>query len=322
MDTIYLHHPIEAKTLKHRPTVMALGYFDGVHTGHQKVMITAKKIATKLGTTVSVMTFHPHPKEILRKPKREMRYITPLPDKMKKIEKLGIDTLYVVHFSPSFAELTPQQFVDDYLIGLSAVHVVAGFDFTYGALGKGTMETLPFHARERLDSTIVEKFEENDEKVSSTKIRELLAEGKVDKVSSYLGGVYSLKGTVVDGEKRGRTIGFPTANIQPSDRYLIPKAGVYAVKVRVNEATYQGVCNVGFKPTFHQKKEIEPTIEVHLFSFDQTIYGAEVEVEWYKHLRDEQRFAGVEQLIEQISHDKHQALAFFSSTCIPREKKV
>ncbi len=113
------------------------------------------------------MTFHPHPKEILRKPKQEMRYITPLPDKIKKIEALGIDTLYIVQFSPLFAELTPQQFVDDYLMGLSAVHVVAGFDFTYGHLGKGTMETLPFHARNKFDSTIVPKFEKNDEKVSS-----------------------------------------------------------------------------------------------------------------------------------------------------------
>ncbi|TWI55205.1 bifunctional riboflavin kinase/FAD synthetase [Halalkalibacter nanhaiisediminis] len=313
MKTIYLHHPIEAKTLKDRPTVMALGYFDGVHKGHQKVILTAKKIAEQLDTTASVMTFHPHPKEILRKPKQEMKYLTPLPDKIKKIEKLGINTLYIVQFSTSFAALTPQQFVDDYLIGLNVIHVVAGFDFTYGSLGKGTMETLPFHARNRLDSTIVPKLEKNDEKVSSTKIRELLMQGNVEEVSNYLGDVYSVKGTVVDGEKRGRTIGFPTANILPSDRYLIPKTGVYAVKMRIHNTLYQGVCNVGYKPTFHNNGELEPTIEVHLFSFDQTIYGEVVEVEWYRHLRDEQKFAGVEQLIEQITADKQQAIDFFAS---------
>ncbi|NEU29328.1 bifunctional riboflavin kinase/FAD synthetase [bacterium LRH843] len=310
MVTIYLNHPIEAKTLKPKSTVIALGYFDGVHAGHQKVMRTAKRIAEKLGTTVSVMTFHPHPKEVLRKLDKEMKYITPLSDKIEKIECIGVDTLYVVNFTPSFAKLTPQQFVDEYLIGLNAVHVVAGFDFTYGALGKGTMETLPFHARAKFESTIVEKVEEDDEKVSSTKIRELLLTGKVDKIPPYLGELYSIQGTVIDGDKRGRTIGFPTANIQPNDRYIIPKIGVYAVRMRVNGVYYEGVCNVGYKPTFRQEKET-PTIEVHLFSFNEMIYGESVKVEWHSFLRDEKKFESVDKLVEQLTIDKQQAIAFF-----------
>ncbi|MCL7746511.1 bifunctional riboflavin kinase/FAD synthetase [Halalkalibacter alkaliphilus] len=305
MDTIYLEHPIDRNTLKPEKTVMALGYFDGVHTGHKAVMKKAKEIAKKLDTTASVMTFHPHPKEVLRK--TEMNYITPLPDKIDKIERMGIDTLYVVKFTPLFASLTPQEFVDDYLIGLHVVHAVAGFDFTYGALGKGTMETLPFHARNRLEATVVEKYESNNEKVSSTKIRELLKQGDVNSVTALLGEEYVIKGTVVDGEKRGRTIGFPTANIEPKERYIIPRTGVYAVRLTINKVQYDGVCNIGYKPTFHQEKDVVPTIEVHLFSFHEDIYGLEVEIHWYSRIRSEKKFKGIDQLIEQISLDKEAA---------------
>lgn len=311
MDIIYLNHPISLQADDHKPTVIALGYFDGVHEGHKKVIRTAIELAEEKGATASVLTFHPHPREVLQKPKVEMRYITPLVDKIKKIEQLGVDTLYVVHFSNVFAKLTPQQFVDNYLIGLHAIHVVAGFDFTYGSLGKGTMETLPFHARQRFEQTVVKKLEKSSEKISSTKIRALLMEGKVEEIPHYLGDYYTVKGIVVDGEKRGRTIGFPTANVELSERYFIPKTGVYAVQFRVNDKWYDGVCNVGFKPTFEKKAEV-PTIEVHLFSFEQSIYGCKVEIKWFKHLRDEQKFNGVEELVKQIKLDKERAVLFFN----------
>ncbi|KHF39734.1 bifunctional riboflavin kinase/FAD synthetase [Halalkalibacter okhensis] len=311
MDTIYLEHPIDRNTLKPEKTVMALGYFDGVHTGHQAVMKKAKEVAIRLNTTTSVMTFHPHPKEVLRK--TEMNYITPLPDKINKIEKLGIDTLYVVRFTPLFASLTPQEFVDEYLIGLHVVHAVAGFDFTYGSLGKGSMETLPFHARNRLEATIVEKYENNNEKVSSTKIRKLLEQGDVSSVAILLGEDYVIKGTVVDGEKRGRTIGFPTANVEPRERYIIPRTGVYAVRLTISGVEYDGVCNVGYKPTFHAEQVATPTIEVHLFSFDKDIYGAEVEIQWISRIRSEQKFDGIDQLIKQITLDKETAHSILNS---------
>lgn len=130
---------------------------------------------------------------------------------------------------------------------------------------------------------------------------------------SLLGSEYTLMGTVVDGEKRGRTIGFPTANIKPNDRYIIPKTGVYAVKLTVNETQYDGVCNVGYKPTFHQENEADPTIEVHLFAFDQDIYGKEVELQWISRIRSEKKFNGVEQLIEQIQRDKETAISLLQT---------
>lgn len=312
MDTVYLHHPINASSLKLQKSVMALGYFDGMHKGHQKVIRTAKEVADKLGISSAVMTFNPHPKEVLTKQAKPFKYITPLSDKIEKINSLGIDTVYVVEFTPAFAKLDPQTFVDDYLIDLGAVHVVAGFDFTYGAYGKGTMATLPYHACERLNVTIVDKCEQNHEKVSSTKVRQLLADGLVEKIPFYLGEPYQLQGTVIDGDKRGRTIGFPTANIKPSDRYLIPKTGVYAVKLYLSGVRYLGVCNVGFKPTFHEERPDEPSIEVHLFDFQNEIYGEKVIVEWCLRIRDEQKFSGIDELVAQIHADKQAAITFFA----------
>lgn len=309
METIYLNHPIKGETIKKRPAVIALGYFDGVHVGHQNVIKKTISIAKKEGVRAAVMTFHPHPKEVLQQSNEKMRYITPLEDKIEKIKQLGVHLLYVVSFTKAFSKLTPAQFVDQYLVELGAIHVVAGFDFTYGALGKGTMDTLPVHARNRFMTTTIAKVEENDEKLSTTKIRQLLAAGDVWNIKTYLGDHYSVKGTVVHGEKRGRTIGFPTANVELKDRYLIPKNGVYAVKVQVKEKWYNGVCNVGYKPTFHSEENV--TIEAHLFSFNENIYSEKVEVKWYTYIRDEKKFSSVDELVSQITKDKEQALQFF-----------
>jgi riboflavin kinase/FMN adenylyltransferase len=312
MEVIYLQHPIEPETLKTRPSVMALGYFDGVHNGHRQVIQTAVQTAQKRELDVAVMTFDPHPKEVLRV-EEPMSYITPLPDKIERIRQLDVNTLYVIRFTLDFAKLTPQQYVDDYLIGLNVQHVVAGFDFTYGSLGKGTMETLPFHSRQQFSQTTVGKCKVGETKVSSSKIRQLLAEGDVENVRQFLGVFYQLTGVVVDGEKRGRTIGFPTANIQPSDRYIIPKTGVYAVEVELEGSVYEGVCNIGYKPTFHNKKPDTPSIEIHIFLFDSDIYGKKVRVVWLKRLREERKFSGVEELISQITKDKQKAIELFES---------
>ncbi|WP_100373161.1 bifunctional riboflavin kinase/FAD synthetase [Bacillus sp. FJAT-45037] len=312
MDTIYLHHPIEANTLKIRPTVLALGYFDGVHLGHQEVINQAIKKAAELGVQVAVMTFDPHPKEVLRKNAEPMRYITPLPQKEKKIAELNVDVLYVVNFTKEFATLTPQQYVDQYIIALGAVHVVAGFDFTYGALGKGTMETLMFHSRGEFEQTTVQKVEQGDVKISSTKIRELLETGEVSTIPAYLGEHYAIFGKVVDGDKRGRTIGFPTANVEPTDRAKLLKTGVYAVRFETDNASYKGVCNVGYKPTFNELRPDIPTIEVHIFDFDGDLYGQEVTVYFEQTIRPEQKFSSKDELIKQIHADKQVAFAYFA----------
>ncbi|MBB5323627.1 riboflavin kinase/FMN adenylyltransferase [Anoxybacillus tepidamans] len=326
MKTRFITHPHYMKKEDFPPTVMALGYFDGVHVGHQRVICSAVQIATEKGYKSAVMTFHPHPSVVLGKKEQHVQLITPLKEKERLIAQLGVDYLYIVEFTAEFAELLPQQFVDQYIIGFHVKHVVAGFDFTYGRLGKGTMETLPFHSREQFTHTTVPKLTRNGEKISSTYIRQLLKNGEVCQLPELLGRFYTVEGTVISGEKRGRTIGFPTANIELADDYLLPALGVYAVKVKIGGETFEGVCNVGYKPTFHDKREGQPDIEVHIFNFSKDVYGEAVTIEWHKRLRSEQKFSSIEQLVAQIERDKEQAKAYFrnlsENTCVLPQKDV
>lgn len=306
MKTIFISHPHEIKQENSSPKVMALGFFDGVHIGHQKVIGTAKQIADEKRVKSAVMTFYPHPSIVLKKENAVHYAITPLNDKISEIERLGIDELYVVEFKEEFAQLLPQEFVDEYIIKLNVKHVVAGFDFTYGRMGKGTMETLPFHSRNQFTQTIVPKVERDDEKVSSSFIRKLLQDGDVKRITSLLNRPYNIKGKVIHGEKRGSSIGFPTANIAATEDYYIPKIGVYAVRMKVKDVWYNGVCNVGKKPTFHQDLK-EVSIEVHLFNFKEMIYGDLIELSFLYRIRDEHKFSGIDELVERINMDVKEA---------------
>lgn len=293
--------------------MMALGYFDGVHLGHQKVIGTAKQIAEEKGLTLAVMTFHPHPSHVLGRDREPKDLITPLEDKISQIEQLGTEILYVVKFNEVFASLTPKQFVDQYILGLNVQHAVAGFDFTYGKYGKGTMETMPVDLDGKADCTMVEKLTEQDKKISSSYIRTALQNGDVELANVLLGQPYFIKGIVIHGDKRGRTIGFPTANIGLNNSYIVPPTGVYAVKAEINGEIYNGVCNIGYKPTFYEKRPEQPSIEVNLFDFDQEVYGAAIKIEWYKRIRSERKFNGIQELTEQIEKDKQQVIRYFSN---------
>lgn len=308
MKLIHLTHPHQLK--EEEPSVMALGYFDGIHLGHQEVILTAKRIAEERGFKSAVMTFYPHPSVVLRRAEAHVESITPLKMKEDIIANLGIDILYIVKFDEAFAKLLPQQFVDDYIIRLQVKHVVAGFDFTYGRLGKGTMETLPFHARGEFTQTVIEKVEFQEEKISSTLLRSLIREGKMEEIPSILGRHYRVEGTVVHGDKRGRQIGFPTANIALNDDYILPPVGVYAVRLKVKERWYPAVCNIGYKPTFEQDEKVL-SIEVHVFEFQEEIYDECVEVEWHIRIRAEQKFNGIAELVAQIQRDKEKAQQYF-----------
>ncbi|WP_459499855.1 bifunctional riboflavin kinase/FAD synthetase [Bacillus sp. C1] len=312
MKLIHLTHPHEQNKVELPPTVMALGFFDGIHLGHQRVIRTAKKIADERGYKSAVITFHPHPSVVLGKKEAHVEYITPLSIKEKVIADLGIDMLYVVKFDELFAGLLPQQFVDEYIIGLNVKHVVAGFDYSYGRLGKGTMETLPFHARGEFTQTVIEKVEFQEEKVSSTALRKLIRNGEMEQIPSILGRAYTVEGTVVHGDKRGRQIGFPTANVALSDEYLLPPVGVYAVRLKVYDEWHDGVCNIGYKPTF-KEEERKLSIEVHLFHFNEDIYDQVVAVEWHMRIREEKKFNGIDELVAQIEKDKKTAQEYFST---------
>ncbi|RXF80318.1 bifunctional riboflavin kinase/FAD synthetase [Bacillus subtilis] len=313
MKTIHITHPHHLIKEEQAKSVMALGYFDGVHLGHQKVIGTAKQIAEEKGLTLAVMTFHPHPSHVLGRDKEPKDLITPLEDKINQIEQLGTEVLYVVKFNEVFASLSPKQFIDKYIIGLNVRHAVAGFDFTYGKYGKGTMETMPDDLDGKAGCTMVEKLTEQDKKISSSYIRTALQNGDVELANVLLGQPYFIKGIVIHGDKRGRTIGFPTANVGLNNSYIVPPTGVYAVKAEVNGEVYNGVCNIGYKPTFYEKRPEQPSIEVNLFDFDQEVYGAAIKIEWYKRIRSERKFNGIKELTEQIEKDKQEASRYFSN---------
>lgn len=309
MDVFHLIHSHSLKKQALPPTVMAFGFFDGIHYGHRQVIETAKRLASQKKMKTSVMTFYPPPAVVLGK-KDHPEYITPTDHKKELFEQLGIDQLFIVRFDKNIFSITPKAFVDQYIVGLNVQHAVCGFDFTYGHDREGKAEMLPKHAEGRFDVTIVDKVEDNGEKISSTKIRELIRSGQTEKIPALLGRSFEVKGRVVNGEKRGRTIGFPTANIEPEGHYLIPSTGIYAVEMMIDEHWYQGVASIGFKPTFHEDYGEKPAVEVYLFDFNVDIYGKHVIVKWHKKLRDEEKFDSVEELVDRMNRDVEEAKAY------------
>ncbi|MET3728691.1 riboflavin kinase/FMN adenylyltransferase [Fictibacillus halophilus] len=311
METIVISHPHHFQPDNLPPTILALGYFDGIHVGHQRVISTAVELAKKNNAVPAVMSFHPHPSVVLGKSDQNWTYITPLEEKKKILEEMGVERFYLVKFDHVFAGLDTQEFVDQYVIGLHVVHVVTGFDFSYGKYGKGNVKTLVKESNGQFGQTVIEKIEKDGQKISSTLIRNYLKEGRVDEIEPYLGRRYKLNGTVIHGDKRGRTIGFPTANLD-TDQYSLPKVGVYAVEVSIHKKSYLAMANVGYKPTF-KDDQIKPSLEVHIFDFNNEIYGEDVRITWLKRIRDEKKFSGIEELIAQLHADKSRTYEIIQS---------
>jgi len=308
METIHLTYPETPDVV---PSVMVLGFFDGVHTGHQAVIRHAQEQAERLNVPVTVVTFDPHPKQVLSNKPDAVRYITPLSRKLKRIESLGVERCLVLTFTKELAGLSPQQFVDDYLIGAGAVHVTAGFDYSYGKFGEGTMEMMPFHARGRFTTSVVNEQTEGGEKVSSTRIRKLLGAGEVDAAATLLGSPYVICGEVIHGDARGRTIGYPTANVVMDASYVMPRLGVYATRVRLRDGrTFHAMTNVGRRPTFYDTGDV--SIESHLFDFSEDLYGQLIEIEWVRFIRNERAFDGLDSLIAQLKQDETKARSILS----------
>lgn len=311
LEVIKLSYPDQLNKLTKEETVAAIGFFDGIHRGHQAVIQTAIDKAQEMGKLSAVITFFPHPSVVLRNNGEAIKYITPEPVKVELLESMNLDLLYIVDFSKAFSQLTPAEFVEHYIKSLHIVHLVAGFDFSFGFKGAGNMKNILDYADEAFTVSVVDKIMMDDEKISSTKIRRLLQEGNIREVETMLTRPFTTKGIVVKGDQRGRTIGFPTANLKIPDEALMPKQGVYAVEVEVNGQTYQGMANLGVVPTF-KDKNVQPTLEVYIFDFDEDIYGKDLNVIWYKYIRDEIKFNGIDELISQLKSDENNIRAYFN----------
>lgn len=311
MRTFELTYP-HSMVLNELPeTVTAIGFFDGIHKGHQKVIQTAVREAKERGMESAVITFHPHPSVVLKKDVQHVKYLTPIREKQEILQKLEVDRLYIIQFNQELASLTPQVFVDHFLKELRIKHMVAGFDFSYGHKGKGNMQTIQEHAAGAFTVTQVDKVVIDGEKISSTKIRNLLKAGDMDEAARLLGRPLSVTGLVVKGEQRGRTIGYPTANIAVSDETLLPKVGVYAVKVLYKNEVYEGMASLGFKPTFTDQL-VEPILEVNIFDYNNDLYEEELRVQWYTFIREEKKFSGVEELVSEIAEDEKKVRKYFN----------
>lgn len=307
MDVYELSYPGNTSIENNEQYSLAIGFFDGLHKGHQTVINKAIGKAKELGIRSAVMTFNPHPSHVLGGGKNKIGYITPFEEKKRLLNSMGVEVMFVVEFDKQLAALQPDMFVDLFIKELGVKHVTAGFDYSFGSKGAGNMAYMAEIADGAYGTTVVGKVTDEEDKISSTRIRELLSKGNVEAASLLLGRDLRTIGTVVDGEKKGRQLGFPTANVNPPEGCILPANGVYAVRFLFDGLSFDGVCNVGVKPTFNNPDIKAPMVEVHVLNFDEDIYGKQVAVEWVEHIRGEIKFESLDALIAQIGQDKKTA---------------
>jgi riboflavin kinase/FMN adenylyltransferase len=301
---------VELKDVQRNPnSVVTVGTFDGVHLGHRAIMETVVRKSRERNAKSVVVTFDPHPRDIINPGKDGIKLLTTLKERCEILQDLGIDVLLVIPFDRDFSLKTSEEFVREIIyekIGVS--EFVIGYDHHFGHGREGTIETIENLGKELgFDAYVVSKQEMGHVTISSTVIRKTLAEeGDVKKAAEYLGRKYLLNGIVMHGDERGRTIGYPTANLKPEhESKVIPKNGVYAVKVRVAGEWFGGMMNIGVRPTF---EDPERTIEVNIFDFNREIYGETIQVRFFDRIRDEKKFNGIEELKEQLDADKKQSM--------------
>ncbi|MGI8786989.1 MAG: bifunctional riboflavin kinase/FAD synthetase [Pyrinomonadaceae bacterium] len=292
-----------------RPTVLTLGVFDGLHLGHQKIMQTVVERAQKINAVPTAITFDPHPRSVLY-PESAPPLLQTLDQRLAALEVLGIKQAIVIRFSKDFAAQEAETFLREIVHDrLQAREVYLGKGFEFGKNRGGNIELLRKMSAE-LDFAAdeVDEVRLNNQRISSSKIRELLKDGKVNRARRMLGRPYGVEGVIIRGDRRGHTIGFPTANLKPKNR-VIPRYGVYATATLIGEKWRRGITNIGVRPTFGD--EAEPSIETYVFDFDGDLYGDVLRVRFLHRIRDEKKFGGIEELKAQIEKDSTHALNYF-----------
>ena len=293
-----------------RNPVVAIGIFDGLHLGHQKLIEKAQKRAKAIKGEVVVLTFFPHPVHVLR-PEVYAPLIVSLAYRLRLIKDVGVERCLVVRFLKKFSQLGANNFIERYLVkGLGAKEVVVGDDFRFGKNREGDLKNFKRAEKEGNFSLSVVSTSFNGKKTTgSSRIRSLVARGDLKKSKALLGRPVSVLGQVVRGDSRGETLGYPTANINPS-KEVIPPSGVYIVNVIYNNNCYHGLANVGRRPSFKRISKVN--IEVHIFDFKKNLYGKEIIVQFLKKIRNEIAFQSEDELVRQIQKDEKKALLWFS----------
>ncbi|KIO44343.1 MULTISPECIES: bifunctional riboflavin kinase/FAD synthetase [Sanguibacteroides] len=302
-----VHYGVENIEIN-RP-VLTIGSFDGVHLGHLSVIEHLKEKARQMGGESVIISFEPHPREVLYPMEKKPGILTTLPEKISILERCGIDHLIILEFTRELSELSYAEFVELILIGRIGIKaLVVGYDHRFGKDRTGNFENLQQLSRKYHFLLEQEKvFVTEHVNVSSTKIRNALAIGDIRQVNLFLGYPYSVTGEVIEGHRLGRKLGFPTANLQvDNERKLLPANGVYVVRVKVGEEVYSGMLNIGIRPTV--SNDGRTSLEVHLFDFARDIYRQVLTVDFVARLRGEQKFDGVDELKEQLERDKKEAV--------------
>jgi riboflavin kinase/FMN adenylyltransferase len=304
-----IHFPDDQRPARWAQPVLALGNFDGVHRGHRKILERVRRVAGERGATSVVMTFDPHPPRIVR-PDRAPPLLMTLEQRLAEIHGAGVHRVAIVRFTREISQWDPETFVQAVLVDwLHVAEVWVGANFLFGRDRAGNFSLLrALGSRLEFKAEKIDPVRYKDFVVSSTRIRRLVAEGRIDEAGALLGHQYYVDGKVVHGDERGRTIGFPTANLS-SDNELLPPHGVYATTATIDDVVRPSITNIGIRPTVDDSGR--PRIETHVFDFDRDLYGASIRVGFVQRLRDERRFEGLDVLRRQIEDDCGRARVLF-----------
>jgi riboflavin kinase/FMN adenylyltransferase len=304
-----IHYPDDPRPQLWRQPVLALGNFDGMHRGHLKIIERVRRGAEERGSTAVAMTFDPHPSKIVR-PDKAPQLLMTHQQKLEALARGGMHGVAIVRFTPELAQWDPETFVRSVLVEwLHVAEVWVGANFLFGHDRSGNFSLLrSLGARYGFRAEKIDPVRYKDFVVSSTRVRRLIAEGRVDEAGALLGHYYALDGTVVQGQKRGRELGFPTANLCPENE-LVPPAGVYATTANIDGMAYPAITNIGTRPTFETGEE--SIIETHVLDFTREMYGGKLRLGFVQRLRDEKKFDGVDALKAQIEADRARARDLF-----------
>lgn len=292
--------------------VVTIGTFDGVHYGHQKIVKRLCELAKETGGESVILTFFPHPRLILDPENQNLKMINTVKQKAEILAGLGVDHLIIIPFTRDFSNLSAREYIQQILVDtIGTKHIIVGYDHRFGKDRKGGMPELELYAKEfDYKIELIKEQDINDVAVSSTKIRQALLQGDVALAAEYLGYPFSIEGRVVKGDKIGRTIGYPTANIFVEETYkLIPSDGIYAVTVKMGDESYRGMAYIGQRPTINGMTR---NIEVNIFDFNKEIYGQTIVMTFLQFLRHDVKFTGLEALKEQLHEDKQNTLVYFN----------
>lgn len=286
-------------------TIVTIGTFDGVHLGHQKIIKRLVELKNKQGGEIVVFTFDPHPRKVLFPEQKNLKLITLTEEKCEVLKYFGVDHVLVFPFTKEFSQMQANDYIADVIVkGLKTKTLVIGYDHRFGSNREGSIETLKqFATTHQFNVEEIPAQEINQLNVSSTRIRKAIDEGDILVANDFLGYSFFITGKVVKGKQLGRTIGYPTANIAiGNEDKLIPKIGVYAVNVMLGKQSYKGMLNIGTNPTTDLDNNIK--IEVNIFDFDKDIYGESIKVEFVKRIRNEEKFANLDELKQALANDK------------------